>query len=108
MPSDVDGGNIRPLFANPAKGIVKRPLDSLIFHHPSKLMSAIRQDDHKLFVIWDKSGKIKSRALHNVQSDPAEKQNLSASDPRLADKLQKILIDYLAKVDPERPTKKEK
>jgi len=108
LPSDVDGGNIRPLFANPDKGIVKRPLDSLIFHHPGKLMSAIRQDDHKLFVIWDKSGKIKSRALHNVQADPAEKQNLSASDPRLADKLQEILVDYLAKVDPEKPTQKEK
>jgi hypothetical protein len=42
--------------------------------------------DHKLFVIWDKSGVIKSRALHDVQSDPAEKQNLSASDLRLVNK----------------------
>ena len=69
-------------------------------------MSAIRQGDHKLFVTWDRSGEIKSRALYNVQSDISEKQDLSASDPLRADNLQKMLLDYLEKVGAERAQKK--
>jgi len=42
------------------------------------------------------------------KEDAVEKQNLSASDPRLADELQEILVNFLAKVDPEKPTRKEK
>ena len=106
LTDEVDGGSIVPLFAHPDSGTVNRPLDALVFHRPvRKLESAIRQGDHKLFVSWDQSGEVQSRALYNLQSDISEKQDLSASDPIRADALQKVLMDYLEKVDAEIPLK---
>lgn len=101
LPPEVDGGSIRPLFTKPDKGTVKRPLDALTFHRPRKRMSAIRQDAYKLFIKWDSSGKIESRALYNVHSDPGEKRNLSKSDTGRVDKLDEMLANYLKEVDAE-------
>ena len=94
-----DGGSFTSLLTNPNKGAVKRPLDSLVFHRPRRLESAIRQDDHKLFINWERSGKIKSRALYNVQSDFAETKDFTSSNPDKADQLQKILTDHLKNVE---------
>lgn len=103
LPAEVDGGSIRPLLASPNKGTVTRSLDALVFHRPGKLMSAIRQGDHKLLVFWTQQGKIKSRKLYDVQSDPGETKNIAASNPGKADKLLKMLTSYLRKVSAEPP-----
>lgn len=103
LPADIDGGSIRPLLVEPHKGVVTRPLDALIFHRPGRWMSAIRQRDHKLFVRWDRQGKIGSRNLYHVQADPGEKKDLAALDTGKADKLQEILTSYLGKVNAETP-----
>jgi len=103
LPDNIDGGSFRPLLTNPDKGMVKRPLDALVFHRPRKMMSAIRQDNHKLLIYWNHEGKFRSRELYNMKSDPGEKKNLATSDPGIADKMQATLTDYLGKVKAEKP-----
>ncbi|QDU38347.1 Choline-sulfatase [Maioricimonas rarisocia] len=103
LPDSVDGGSFAALLTNPEEGTVERPADALIFHRPRRRMSAIREGRYKLFVEWNANGKIRSTALFDVHADPAESNDLSASDPERAARLRKMLTDYLAAVDAEQP-----
>ena len=108
LPSEVDGGSFASLLSNPEGGKVKRALDGLVFHRPGKYVSVIRQDDLKLMIHWTPAGRIKSRSLHNVKSDPAESKNLANVNVEKADQLEKLLLEFLAKVEAERPLPKRK
>ncbi len=105
LPDYVDGGSIRSLFGDPLNGVVKRPLDALIFHHPGRLSSAIRQGSYKLFLTWDQEGNIESQTLYNLDANVAEtsKSNISGSNKRRVRNLQKILLGYLKLVDARNP-----
>lgn len=106
LPGDIDGGSIMPLFSNPVNGVVKRPLDELIFHHPGALSSAIRQGPYKLFVTWNQEGEIESRALYNLEADVVEntKSNLATTKTSKTNEMEKILLNYLKLVDAKNPT----
>ena len=104
LPGGVDGGSFASLLRDPEGGNVKRALDGLVFHRPGKYVSAIRQNDLKLMVNWTPEGKIKSRSLHDVKSDPAESKNLANANVEKADQLEKLLLEFLATVHAEKPT----
>ncbi len=103
LPADIDGGSFAPLLTDPGKKSVKRPLDALVFHRPGRFMSAIRQGDDKLFINWTPQGKIKSRVLSDLKSDPYEQKNLAESKTAKADELQAKLLGYLKKVEARAP-----
>ena len=105
LPDEIDGGSIRHLFHDPFSGVVKRPLDAIVFHHPGKLSSAIRQGSYKLYVIWDQNGNIGSRYLFNLDSNVVENKNTDIADANIgiADQMQNTLFDYLQSVDAKDP-----
>ena len=104
LPSEVDGGSFAALLRNPKGGKVKRAVDGLVFHRPRRYVSVIRQDDLKLMVRWTPQGKIKSRSLHDVKSDPTESKDLANVRVQKADQLENLLLEFLTKVDAEKPT----
>jgi len=105
LPGEIDGGSIRPLFSDPVNGVVKRPLDALVFHHPGRLSSAIRQGSYKLYVTWNQYGKINSRYLFNLDAEVVENENTNIADANSsrADQLQNILFNYLQLVEAKDP-----
>lgn len=105
LPEHLDGGSLRPLFADPARA-VSRPETGLVFHYPhynrvglNEPHSAIRVGDYKLlrFPVSKRS------LLFDVRVDPGERADLSASDPERAARLEAALSDYLDRVGAERP-----
>jgi arylsulfatase A len=99
LPGYVDGVSIMPLLANPSKGEIKRPKGALFFHRPLRLYSAVRQDEYKLMLLWNKQGAVRGRELYRVNDDPREKgHDIAAGNPAKADELQKLLIGYLKEV----------
>lgn len=105
LTGEIDGGSIRPLFNDPVNGVVKRPLDALIFHRPGYLSSAIRQGPDKLFVTWNQKGRIKSLNLYNLDEDVVENgcTDIARTNSRRAKQLKNILLDYLLSVNAKNP-----
>ena len=101
---EVDGVSFARLLKNP-KAELKRTHNALIFHRPGKLMSAVRQGDNKLVVLWQGNGEVKSKALYDVGNDPREipERDRAAQEPERVDALFAILSSHLDEVDAERP-----
>ena len=100
MPKEIDGGNIAPLFNDPANGSVVRPLNALFFSRPDNGYSAIRQGEYKLMIYWDQKGNIASTRLNRFNADPKEEgRDISKENPKKAAELQKMLVDYLKSVN---------
>lgn len=97
---EIDGGNIAPLFKDPAAGKVIRPNNALFFSRPENGYSAIRQGEYKLMIYWDDKGEVKSRTLHRFNPDPVEAgKDISSANKQKADEMQKALLDYLKSVN---------
>jgi len=100
---EVDGTDFSPTLENP-KAAIKRPDDALYFHRPGKKMSAIRQGNFKLLLIWGPDGKVGTRFLCPVGKDPREeRRDVASVNPDKADALQKLLLAHLEKVKAEKP-----
>lgn len=100
LPDYVDGGSFKPLLFDPDKGSVDRPRQGLFFHRPQRLVSAVRQGDYKLIANWSSLGSVVSRELYRVDPDPREDgRNLAGEDPKRADELQTLLLDYLESIE---------
>lgn len=101
---EVDGVSFARLLRNPDAEL-PRTHDALIFHRPGKLMSAVRQGDDKLVVIWQGNGVAKSKSLYDVGSDPREipERDRAAQEPEKVEALFTILSRHLDEVDAERP-----
>lgn len=104
LPGYIDGGSFAPLLAGPGKGKVTRSFDALIFHRPRKHMSTIRMGNDKLMIHWTAQGKIESRELFDLEADPYEQTDLSATARARADDLESKLLGYLRDVDARGPT----
>lgn len=102
LPQEVDGVSFRPLLQRPTQAALSRPSGGLYFHRPTGAVSVIRQGDYKLLLNWDRSGKVASRELYHVASDPRETgREISQKEPQRADQLQAELLRYLKSVDAE-------
>lgn len=101
---EVDGVSFARLLKNPSAEL-QRTHGALIFHRPSKLMSAVRQGDDKLVVLWQGNGAVRSKSLYNVGTDPREipERDRAAAEPEKVEALFAILSQHLDAVDAERP-----
>ena len=101
---EVDGVSFAKLLRNPEAELT-RPHDALIFHRPGKLMSAVRQGDDKLVVIWQGNGAVRSMSLYDVGNDPREipERDRAAAEPERVEEMFTILSKHLDEVDAERP-----
>ena len=103
LPAGIDGGSLRPLFTDPAKGTVKRPNGFLVFHFPfwtpfgAKPVTAIREGDWKLLKLWS-TGEL---LLFNLAEDLGEARNLADAQPDKAKDLHAKLTHYLEAVNAE-------
>jgi arylsulfatase A len=100
LPSDLDGGSLRSVFAQGNEGQVDRPVDGMVFHYPCYFappITLIRQGDYK-YMRHLLTGETK---LFNLKDDYAEKNNLAASMPEKAAEMEKALSAYLQEIDAE-------
>ena len=98
LPPGVDGGSLREVIERGNAGSVRRDAPGLIFHytchfHPP--VSVIRIGDYKLMRHLN-SGEMK---LFNVATDYAERQDLAQRLPEKAKEMDRILRQYVEKVD---------
>ena len=99
LPKGVDGGSLREVFTkgNEAQQI-KRKAPGLVFHFPSYYqppISSIRIGDYK-FMRNLNTGETR---LYNVKTDYREENNIAKSMPEKVASMDKILSDYVTKVD---------
>jgi arylsulfatase A-like enzyme len=100
MPKDIDGGSWQAVLTHGNRGEVKRPTPALIFHYPYYAgvpVSVVRLGDYK-FMRQLNTG---ATRLHNVVEDLGEKDNLVEKMPEKAQELDRLMQDYLRKVDAE-------
>ena len=101
---EIDGVSFARLLRNPDAELT-RTHNALIFHRPGKLMSAVRQGDDKLVVIWQGNGAPRSKSLYDVGSDPREipERDRATNEPEKVEALFALLTQHLDEVDAERP-----
>ena len=98
IPTGVDGGSLRNVFAKANKGQVDRPIPGLIFNYPyyaAAPVNAIIVDNYKLMRHLN-TGEVR---VYNIKNDLAEKFNLAERSPELVASLSKKMDSYLDKVD---------
>ncbi|MFC1600846.1 sulfatase [Candidatus Sumerlaeota bacterium] len=104
LPSDLDGGSLRPLFASGGVGEVRRDgmPEGLVFHCAAgvrwagtRRQSAIRAGDYMLMRNYYNGGEV---LLFNVKDDPYEWHDLSAKLPEKRDELLAKMEGYLKRV----------
>ncbi len=61
LPGVVDGVSLRPLLEDPLAGLSARPSDTLFFHRPKTLSSAIVVGTEKLMLTWSEGGQVVGR-----------------------------------------------
>jgi arylsulfatase A-like enzyme len=95
---DLDGGSLVSVLNGRPDARVQRPTEALYFHrfHKGYGHSAVIQDDHKLIRFW-KTGKVE---LFDLSKDPGELKDLSAIDPERTRALDRLLSDYMRRVNP--------
>ena len=105
---EIDGVSFRPVLHDPATKAVQRPGNALIFHRPGRyLESAIREGEYKLFVKWTPQGSIDTRELYRVHLNPTEHgHDLAQDNPERVNAMEKQLLDYLTRVNAEKPEPK--
>jgi arylsulfatase A-like enzyme len=98
LPDTIDGGSLRDVFENGNKGTVKRNAPGLVFHFPSYYQvpaSCIRIGDYKFMRNMNSNETL----LFNVKDDYREQHDLSQQMPEKAAEMEKILRDYVTRVD---------
>ena len=113
LPAEVDGVSLKSLLRNPATATLTRPAGGLIFHRPGNRVSVIRQGDFKLLLNWDRQGRVASRELYRVASDPREQgRDVAEQERDRVGRMEATLLAYLKTVKAETvqsmPTKKGK
>ena len=101
---DTDGISLVPLLLNPENRLSRK---SLYWHYPHYHSAglgpqgAIRQGPYKLIEWFEKStyGTAGAVELYNLNSDPAEQNNLADSLPDLAEKMLSDLQSWRKQVD---------
>lgn len=99
----IDGRSLKPLFDDPQNSQKAYPRDTYYWHYPFNVIpkhpddglpltphSAIRKGDYKLIHDW--AGRL---WLHNMKTDPYEKDNLAEKEPQRTQNLFKQLHDWL-------------
>ena len=100
---EVDGVSIKALLSDKTSAQFQRPQEALFFHRPRRGMSAIRQNDFKLMVHWNKDGTLANHELYKVYPNPTEEGNdVTDKYPALAESLRNRLLAHLYLVDAER------
>jgi len=101
LPSGVEGGSLVSVLRDPAgRGVVTRPREELVFHFPHYDLgnggpaTAILVGNYKLIRNYDKS----TRRLFDVERDPGEVHDLTASMPEKAAELDARLTNYLKEI----------
>lgn len=97
-----DGVSLRPLLQDPSQTLAR---DALYFHYPhyyptTTPVGAIRSGDWKLLEYFEDE----TIELYNLETDPGESQDLSASRPDIAAGLRDRLRQWRMDVDAEMPT----
>jgi arylsulfatase A-like enzyme len=106
LPSELEGGSLRSVLADPDAGKVNRGRDELVFHFPHYdkdslgPVSAIIADNYKLIRVYEDG----SRLLFDLQRDIGEQNNLASSMPEKAQELDERMTEYLRGVDARMPT----
>jgi arylsulfatase A-like enzyme len=95
---DLDGGSLVPVLHGRSNAAVERKTDALYFHrfHKGYGHSAVIQGDFKLIHFW-KTGKTE---LYDLSRDPGELKDLSMLDPARVKSMDKMLSDYVQRVNP--------
>lgn len=97
LPSGLDGGDLSPLLVG-STAPVDRPHPELVFHFPhyqgDTPHSAILSGDYKLLRFYETG----DRLLFDLKQDLGERHNLAATQPEVADRLERQLDAYLAEV----------
>lgn len=104
LPAEIDGGNLLPLLADPAGGVVQRTSPGLVFHRPLLSVqshSALRVGDYKLVLTWSGPWQILNRELFNLAQDIGEQNNLAATMSDKTNQMSAALITYLKSVNAE-------
>lgn len=103
LPKEMEGGSLVALF-NDGKGAVKRPHEGIVFHFPhyqgDTPHSAIIVGDLKLMKFYE-DGRL---VLFDLAKDLQEQTDLSKKKPEEAERLHKLLTDYLKTVNAQMPT----
>lgn len=104
-PPDLDGRSLRPLWTGKAEGSGARALGEprALFAEAAPgttedTLAAVRVGRYKL-VVDQRSGE---RELYDLRADPAERDDLSAERPALADRLERRLAAHRARQRPPR------
>ena len=95
---DLDGGSLVPVLHGRTGAAVERKTDALYFHrfHKGYGHSAVIHGDLKLIHFW-KTGKTE---LYDLSRDPGELKDLSMLDPARVKSMDKMLSDYVQRVNP--------
>lgn len=95
---DLDGGSLVSVLHGRPEARVQRPTEALFFHrfHKGYGHSAVIQGDLKLIHFW-KTGKLE---MYDLKADPRELKDLSSVDPARTKSLDKLLADYMQRVNP--------
>ena len=75
LTKEVDGVSLVPLFRDATEDGFSRPQKALFFHRPRRSFSAIRENDYKLMLYWNKDGSIDRQELYRVDRNPMEAGN---------------------------------
>ncbi len=98
LPEGLEGGDLSPLLFEGSREPVRRALEEMIFHFPhyqgDTPHSAIVLGDYKLLHFYE-TGETR---LFNLAEDLAERNDLGASQPKIAADLKQRLEAYLAEV----------
>jgi arylsulfatase A-like enzyme len=101
LAAGVEGGSLVPVLRDPAgRGRVQRPREELVFHFPHYDLgnggpaTAILVGQHKLI----RSYETRTSRLFDLERDPAEARDLSASLPDKASELDARLTAYLKEI----------
>lgn len=76
LPNGIEGGSWKAVLFNAGNGIIKRPIDRLVFHHDVEVphpQTAMRKGDLKIVYYWD----TKQYFLYDLSKDISEKNNLA-------------------------------
>ncbi len=100
---EIDGVSMKPLFSEITASNFDRPKKALFFHRPRRGYSAIRQDDYKLMLFWNKDTSIRRLELYDLSKSPTEEGNeITKQQPDLAELLRDSLLAHLYLVKAER------
>jgi len=103
LTKEVDGVSLVPLLRDATEDGFSRPQKALFFHRPRRSFSAIRENDYKLMLYWNKDGSINRQELYRVDRNPTEAGNeITNRYPVTAGQMRDRLLAHLYLVNAER------